>query len=71
MSKTYMAIDQYGQTYHDLGPHPRKALLEQLGYKKASRMYIDNKDGKTFHIGYVIGYLWLTLFEVAPFRRAA
>jgi hypothetical protein len=33
-----MGIDQYGQTYHGLQPHPRKALLERLGRKKASKM---------------------------------
>lgn len=78
MSKTYMAIDQYGNTYHDLGPHPRKALLDRLGYSSARRMFIDSKDGRVFHIGYVIGDRWLTLYEVTPkqyevtpFRRAA
>ncbi len=66
----YMAIDQYGTTYHNLGPHPRKELLERLGYKKANKMYVDTKDGQTVHIGYVIGGLWLTLYKVEPYRKA-
>jgi hypothetical protein len=65
----FMAIDQYGQTYHGLN-HPRKDLLSQLGRRHATKMYIDHKDGKTFHVGYVIGGLWLTLYSVAPFERA-
>jgi hypothetical protein len=69
--KTYMAIDQYGETYHDLGKFPRKALLERLGRSKAGKMYIDNNKGESFHCGWVIGNLWLTVYEVKPMRKAA
>jgi len=61
-----MAIDQYGKTYHDLGKHPRKELLNKLGYSKAEKMYQDKKDGATVHTGYIIGGLWLSLYEVRP-----
>lgn len=64
-----MGIDQYGQTYHALGKHPRKALLEKLGYKHAQKMYIDKKDGSTKHVGYIIGGLWIDLFTVEPWER--
>lgn len=69
MAKTYMARDQYDQYYHDLGPKPRKALLKRLGRSKASKMYIDNKNGDVFHTGYVIGGLGLSLYEVVPMRK--
>jgi len=39
----WMGIDQYGQTYHDLGKYPRKGLLEKLGGGKASKMYVDKR----------------------------
>ena len=65
--KTTMAIDQYGTTYHDLGQHPRKVLLERLGRKHASKMYRD-ASGKTRHVGYVIGGLWLTVLTVSPWK---
>ena len=65
-----MAIDQYGQTYHDLGKYPRKGLLDILGGTNAQKMYIDTKSGKVFHIGYIIKGLWLTLHEVKSFRKA-
>jgi len=64
----YMAIDQYGTTYHGL-KHPRKELMERLGYRSASRMYVENKEGKTFHVGYVIGQHWLTVYRVEPMRN--
>ena len=65
----YMAIDQYNETYHELGKHPRKALLERLYRQHASKMYVDKKDGTIVHIGYIIGGLWLTLYEVKRFEK--
>lgn len=69
----YMAIDQYGNTYHGL-KHPRKELLERLGYSSSSsahKMYVDKENGETVHIGYVIGGLWLTLYRVEPVEKPA
>lgn len=63
--KNSMAIDQYGQTYHNLGEHPRKALLERLGRTKAQKMYVD-RNGGGVHVGWVIGSLWLTVYHVTP-----
>lgn len=65
-----MAIDQYGQTYHNLGQYPRKALLERLGYRSAQKMFVDTKDGSTRHVGYVIGGLWLSLYRVTSWAVA-
>ncbi len=65
---TYMAIDQYGQTYHDLGRFPRKNLLERLGRSKAAKMYRE-RGNSTLHTGYVIAGLWLTLYRVEPFEK--
>lgn len=59
-----MAIDQYGQTHHNLGPHPRKTLLERLGRKHCARMFVDRKDSTPVHIGWIIGGLWLTVYKV-------
>lgn len=63
--KMYMAIDQYGQTFHSL-THPRKDLCAKLGNSHASAMYVDDKDGNARRIGYVIGGLWLSVYEVRP-----
>jgi len=67
MKKLYMAIDQYGQTYHSL-INPRKELSEIIGNKHVEKLYQDDVHGNTFHMGYVIGSLWLTLYEVTPYR---
>lgn len=66
MNKMYMAVDQYGQTYHGL-KNPRKDLMEKLSRKHVDKMYVDNtKTGKTRHSGYIIGGLWLSVYEVKP-----
>lgn len=66
----YMATDQFGNTFHNLGCHPRKALLEQLGYKAAKRIYCDSNDGNTYHTGYVVGPHWCQLYRVEPLRKS-
>jgi hypothetical protein len=72
MPKNYMGVDQYSDTYHDLGPYPRKELLARLDRKRCDKQYIDDtKTGETIHTGYVVAGLWITLFEVKPMRRAA
>ena len=63
-----MGVDQYGETYHNLGKHPRKELLRRLGYRSAVKMYRDKKDGSTVSYGYVIGRLWISLYRVEPFE---
>lgn len=63
--KMYMAIDQYGQMYHGL-KHPRKELCNS----HVEKMYQGKKDGTTVFCGYVIGGLWLQLFEVQPVEKA-
>ena len=65
MERHFMAMDQYGQFFHGL-KNPRKDLCEKLGRKHASKMYHDRKDGTARHCGYIIGTLWLEIFEVKP-----
>lgn len=60
-----IGIDQNGTHYHDLGKHPRKALLERTGYKHAQKMLI----GNGVHIGYVVGPLWITLYCVKAWSK--
>jgi hypothetical protein len=67
--KNFIGIDQYNQTYHDLGDYPRKELLKRLGHTHANKMYVDKKDGSSVHIGYVIGGLWITLYRIERFGK--
>jgi hypothetical protein len=69
--QNHMARDQNGQYYHNLGPHPRKQLLERFDRKHASKMYVDGPDGRAIHIGYVIAGQWLTIYKVERMERAA
>lgn len=64
-----MAIDQYGNTEHNLGPHPRKGLLERLDRKHASKVYVDKKDGRSVHIGWIVAGRWFTVYEVKRMER--
>jgi hypothetical protein len=59
----YLGIDQYGNHYN-LKEHPRKELMEKLGYSHASIMYCDLKSGGFRRKGYVIGPFWVDVFEV-------
>ena len=64
----YMAVDQHGQTFHGL-TNPRKDLLARLGSTHADKMYIDRPDGTSKHVGYVIAGLWLTVYEIKPWKQ--
>jgi hypothetical protein len=68
----YMAVSQYGDTFHGL-THPRKDLLARLGRQHAAKMYRDNADPAKppRHCGYVIAGLWLEVFEVNRWHAPA
>lgn len=59
-------IDQWGNRFYSTTV---KHLREQLGGGRISKMYIDKRDGRTVHIGYVIGQHWLTAYR--PLELAA
>ena len=65
---THMAIDQYGNTYHDLGKHPRSELMARLDARKAKKMYLDKADGSPLHMGWVIRGHWCTVYRVLPYK---
>lgn len=58
-AKPRLYVDQYGgRIYADTV----KSLKEQAG-GRVSKMYVDGKDGKTYHVGYVVGNRWFTAYE--------
>lgn len=71
MPKNFMGVNQHGFTYHNLGPNPRKTLLERLGRKRAEKIYRDKKGGGAVHVGYVIDGQWIRLYEVIPWEKPA
>ena len=64
--KQYLAISQYGDK--DIVTHPAKDLKAKYG-GRVSKMYVDTKTGETKHVGYVIGSLWFSLFEIKPYEK--
>ena len=66
-TNNYMAIDQYGNTYHDL-KHPRKDLMERLCCQHAQKMWVDSASHESKHVGYVIAGHWLNVYSVGAFK---
>ena len=64
MKLGYIAIDQYGDTFHIGDNPPRKWLLKHLDRSHADIMYCDTKSGEAKRVGYVIACLWLSVFAV-------
>jgi hypothetical protein len=63
--KTVLYIDQYGSKYACQYVKDLKRVHYLEG--KISRMYVDGKDGKSYHVGYVVGEHWLRAY--IPFRE--
>jgi hypothetical protein len=57
--KPVLYLDQYGNKW--LARTVRE-LREKIGGGRVSKMYVDKKDGRTVHNGYVIGQHWCTAF---------
>jgi len=55
-------IDQWGNRWW---AKTIKELREQIGMggSRVSKMYVDKKDGRSVHIGYVVGQHWLTAYQ--------
>lgn len=66
----YIAIDQYGTTYQ-MGniKYPRKWLLDYFDRQSANKMFVDTKEGKTKHIGWIISGMWLRVFRVFDLKE--
>lgn len=65
---TYLAIDQFGNKYILTTKYPRKELLNIFYRTHADKMYVDTKEGKTKHVGYIIDGYWLTLYNVSEWE---
>ena len=58
----YLLIDQYGNKSFSSGSSPRQALLSHIGKgRKLFKIFIDGKDGKTYHVGYGSGQEWYNI----------
>ena len=64
-----LAHGSYGTKLLLPGIHPRKELMDKLGYRSARRIYRDTSEGKTFHVGYIVGSEWFDLWDCTPHRK--
>lgn len=66
--KLMLCIDQYGNHFWAQSViNLRKQI--GLGGSRVAKMYVDKKDGRTMHCGYIVGKHWLTAY--LPFEREA
>jgi hypothetical protein len=60
--KPTLYIDQYGSKYWAKTVRELRSEVG-MGGSKVYKMYADKKDGKSVHIGYVVGAHWLTAYQ--------
>ena len=65
----FLAVDQYNHKHLLKTKFPRKELLEIFGATSARKIYQDDKSGQSYHAGYLIQGIWLTLYKVSEFRK--
>lgn len=60
--KRTLFIDQWGSRFWAT---TIKGLRQQIGMggSRVSKMYVDTVDGRTVHVGYVVGQHWLTAYQ--------
>lgn len=56
---SYLWLDQYGQP---VWARTLKELCAKVGRRHADKMYADRKDGRTVHVGYIVGQRWFTKY---------
>ena len=61
--KQHMGLDQWGNTFHDLGPHPRAELMRRLGCVHAEVIRVDPGARR---VGWKVGPHWVEVFQVLP-----
>lgn len=53
--KHTLFIDQYGNRWR---VHTVKELRAKVGGGRVSKLYVNDKSGNRYHVGYVIGSYW-------------
>lgn len=54
--------DQHGNCFYAKTLRELRGKIG-MGGSRVSKMYVDTKDGRVLHVGYVIGSHWLTAFQ--------
>ena len=59
MKPYHIFIDQHGDL---VWARTVTELREKVGGGRVGKMYVDKKDGRTVHCGYVVGRRWFSRF---------
>lgn len=57
--KCTLFIDQYGNRWE---ARTVSELRDKIGGGLVSKMYVNDRSGNRYHIGYVIGHYWCTAY---------
>jgi hypothetical protein len=57
----YVFIDQFGTSYR---ANTVKEFIARVPGGRVTKMYVDKLDGKSVHIGYVVGQYWYTQYQI-------
>jgi hypothetical protein len=75
--ETLLGVDQYGTHWHGIdAARPKASLLEMIGARTATRMFVDTSNGSAKQIGYVVSptrgsggtALWVSLYRVTEWN---
>lgn len=68
MKRAYISfwLDQYGNKFK---AQTRKELIAAVGGGRVQPMYINTVEGKTVHVGYVVGSHWLTPYAPVELHK--
>lgn len=58
-----MYLDQYGYKYFAKTIAELKKQVSPYGNPRVAKMYQDGKDGKTYHVGYIVGSAWCAAYK--------
>ena len=70
-TKNWLAVSTAGMTLTYQSATARAGLLRKLGASKAADMYVDDKAGKSWHVGYIVRDEWWTIYEAVEMRVPA
>ncbi len=64
--RLFVLADQYGQVVLRKAVSPRRAVIEETGCAHPEKMYIDEADGESRHVGYVAKGRWIGTYLCEP-----
>ena len=66
---THIAVDQHGNVHKLYTKFPRKELMANFCVSSAQKIYSDNKQGKSHHVGWIMSGTWLKVYKVTPMLK--